>query len=125
VSTREYIVVVEGLVKRYGDRYALRGISFSVKRGEVYGLLGPNGAGKTTTIRAIAGALRPARGLVRVGGLNPVREPLKVKALVGVVPELPSLFPELTVRDNLEFMAKMYGLGKLELRRRIREVGAS
>jgi ABC-2 type transport system ATP-binding protein len=122
VSAEEYIVVVDGLVKRYGERYALRGLSFKVRRGEVYGLLGPNGAGKTTTIRAIAGALRPTRGLVRVGGFDPVREPLKVKAIVGVVPELPSLFPELTVRDNLGFIAKIYRLGGPEARRRIREV---
>ncbi|MEB2836372.1 MAG: ABC transporter ATP-binding protein [Desulfurococcales archaeon] len=114
-------VVVEGLVKRYGDTYALKGLSFTVARGEVYGLLGPNGAGKTTTLRAIAGALRPTRGRILVEGVDPAREPLRVKRLVGVVPELPSLFPELTVRDNLEFIAGIYGFSRSEARRRARE----
>ncbi len=117
-----YAIEVEGLVKRFGRVYALRGLSFRVPRGETYGLLGPNGAGKTTTIRAIAGALRPTRGRVSVLGLDPSREPLRVKALVGVVPELPSLFPELTVRENLLFIARVYGIPSGEAERRMREL---
>jgi ABC-type multidrug transport system ATPase subunit len=103
-------VVVDHLVKRYGKLLAVKNLSFKAREGEVTGILGPNGAGKTTTLRAIAGALRPTRGSVTVYGYNSFREASKVKRMVGVMPEVPSLFPELSIRDNLEFLGKLYGL---------------
>ena len=123
------MVVVERLVKRYNRRLALKNVSFTVGGGEVLGLLGPNGAGKTTTLRAIAGVLRPTGGRVTVMGLDAYRESRRVRMLVGVMPELPSMFPELSVMDNLAFTARLYGMGRGEAYRRasrlIGELGLS
>ncbi len=119
---KEKVIEVANLVKRFGKKYALKGISFTVYRGEVFGLLGPNGSGKTTTLRAIAGALKPTKGKVVVLGVNSFEDPVTVKKVIGVVPELPSLFPELTVYDNLSFIAKLYDLPRTTIRERIKEV---
>ena len=77
-------VRVEGLVKKFGSLTAVDGISFTVKRGEIFGILGPNGAGKTTTLEIIEGLLKPTQGSVSVLGLNIFKEPRQVKARIGV-----------------------------------------
>jgi energy-coupling factor transporter ATP-binding protein EcfA2 len=82
-------VVVQGLVKHYGDGGRVGPISLTVRRQEVYGLVGPNGSGKTTTIRAILGLLKPSSGTVTVMGYNPFKETKKVNLLVGYSPEIP------------------------------------
>ncbi len=112
-------VIVDNLVKKYGKVIALKGISFEIYRGEVFGLLGPNGAGKTTTIRAISGALKPTSGKIFVLGIDVIKEPLKVKKRIGVVPELPSMYPELSVRDNLYIMARFYDMSRDEFHERL------
>ncbi len=104
------VIIVEELVKKYGKVYALKGISFRVYEGEVFGLLGPNGAGKTTTIKAIGGALKPTRGKVYVKGLDSYKNSIEVKKIIGVVPELPSLYPELSVKENLLILSRFYDL---------------
>jgi ABC-type multidrug transport system ATPase subunit len=109
-------VYVDHLFKRYGRIIAVNHLTFEAEEGEILGILGPNGAGKTTTLRAIAGALRPTQGRVLVYGLNSYREAHRVKGIIGVMPEVPSLFPELTVKENLEFLGKIYGLSKSETR---------
>jgi len=114
--------LVEGLVKKYGRVEALRGISFRIEEGEFLGLLGPNGAGKTTTLRALSGALRITSGSVRVFGYDAVSEAEKVKEAVGVVPESPALFPELSVEDNLILTGRLYGLSAAEAGERARSV---
>ncbi len=119
---REIVIEAEELVKRYGKIYALKGVSFKVYGGEIYGLLGPNGAGKTTTIRAIAGALKPSQGYVRVFGLDSFRDKYHVRKRIGVVPELPSLYPELTIYENLYFIGRIYGLNRDRVKERIRVV---
>lgn len=103
------MVRVENLTKSYGDVRALNGVSFVVKRGEIYGLLGPNGAGKTTTIKIIVGLLKPDSGNVSVLGHSPVDEPVEVKRLVGYVPEEVYLYDSLTVREFFEFVASVRG----------------
>ncbi len=115
-------VIVDNLVKKYGKVIALKGISFEIYRGEVFGLLGPNGAGKTTTIRAISGALKPTSGKIIVLGIDVVKEPLQVKKRIGVVPELPCMYPELSVRDNLYIIAKFYDMSRKEFNERLRIV---
>lgn len=117
----EESVVVDHLVKKYGRLLAVKQLSFKAREGEVTGILGPNGAGKTTTLRAIAGALKPTRGKALVYGRDSYREATKVKKIVGVMPEVPSLFPELSVRENLEFLGKLYGLNNRDTRARAME----
>ena len=94
-------VEVQGLERRFGDKAAVRGVSFSVAAGEVFGLLGPNGAGKTTTVRMLTGLLLPSAGRASVAGHDIVRERAAMLRAIGVVFELPALYPRLTVRENL------------------------
>ncbi len=116
------VIIVDDLVKKYGKIYALKGISFHVYEGEILGLLGPNGAGKTTTLKAVAGAIEPTHGRVLVYGMDSYREYLRVRKLIGIVPELPGLSPELSVYDNLSYIGRIYGLNKGDIRDRIREI---
>ena len=116
------IVVVEGLVKRYGDVEAVRGISFEIRKGEVFGLLGPNGAGKTTTIHVIATLLRPTAGRVTVAGHDVVKEASRVREKIGIVFQDPSLDTALTAYENMYIHGLLYGLGGEELKKRIREL---
>ncbi len=117
-----YAVVVEQLVKYYGSLQALRGISFRVPMRGITVILGPNGAGKTTTLRAISGALKISGGRVEVLGHDVARDPVRVKSLIGVVPELPYLFPGLSVEDNLRLAGRLHGLRGEELHERIMEI---
>ncbi|AJC72036.1 daunorubicin ABC transporter ATP-binding protein [Thermococcus guaymasensis DSM 11113] len=101
-------VVAKNLVKRYGDFEAVKGISFTVKRGEAFALLGPNGAGKTTTVRMLTTLTSITSGEAYVNGFDVKRERLAVRRSIGLVPDVSNLYDELTVRENLLFMAKLY-----------------
>jgi ABC-2 type transport system ATP-binding protein len=101
---------VHGLVKSYGSLRAVDGVSFTVAKGEVYGLLGPNGAGKTTTMSMLSGLLAPDDGRILFDGIDLAGEPLKVKAQLGVVPQEPALYENLSARENLRFWGGLYGL---------------
>ncbi|NPV07893.1 MAG: ABC transporter ATP-binding protein [Anaerolineae bacterium] len=107
---------------RHSAVRAVDGISFAVATGEVFGFLGPNGAGKTTTIRMLTGLLRPTSGWARVAGHDAVSDRVRLKAAVGVVPERSNLYDELTGRDNLIFMAQLYGLPRSRWRPRAEEL---
>ena len=98
---------VEHLTRRYGPVTAVDDISFQTRSGEVLGFLGLNGAGKTTTMRMITGYLPPTAGEVRIEGVGLRRDPLAAKRKIGYLPELPPLYPELTVRDYLGFVARL------------------
>ncbi len=113
---------VEGLTKRFDDVVAVDAITFAVPGGQLFGLLGPNGAGKTTTINMLATLLRPTSGLAEVAGHEVGRERDAVRRSIGVVFQEPALESKLTGRENLEFHAMMYGLGREERRARIAEV---
>lgn len=115
-------VFVEGLHKNFGGVFAVRGVEFSVAAGEIFSLLGPNGAGKSTTISMLSCLLRPSQGDARVMGFSVVKEPQKVKEVIGVVPQDIALFPDLSARENLEFWGKMYGLRGAPLHKRVDEV---
>jgi ABC-2 type transport system ATP-binding protein len=104
----EHVIEAEGLVKRYGEFTAVNGVSFQVKRGEVFGLLGPNGAGKTTTMEMIEGLRRPDGGRALVAGFDTVSQLEKVKAIIGVQLQSTSLFDLLTVREITEMYASFY-----------------
>jgi ABC-2 type transport system ATP-binding protein len=101
---------------------AVKGIDFSIEKGEIFSLLGPNGAGKSTTINMMSGLLSPTEGDVLIGGHSIRQHPLEVKKLIGVVPQEIALYPQLSARANLEFFGKMYGLGGADLARRCDEV---
>lgn len=112
MSEVEPVIRVKGLVKRFGNRTAVDGLSLTVERGEVYGFLGPNGSGKTTTIRMLCGLLRPDEGGGTCLGFDLLREPDAVKAEVGYIAQRFSLYEDLTVAENLDFIACLYGVEK-------------
>ena len=105
------IVVADRLVKRYGSRHAVRGVSFTIEEGEIIGLLGPNGSGKSTILRMLAGYLQPTAGSLRIAGVDVVSDSLAARRQVGYVPEDAPLYQWMSVRDSLTFMARLRGLG--------------
>lgn len=103
------MIEVESLRKSFGKIVALDDISFHVDDGELLGIIGPNGAGKTTAIRIIACILRPDKGKVRVGGLDVTRDPIKVKSMIGYLPEEPNLYERFTARISSSISANYMG----------------
>jgi ABC-2 type transport system ATP-binding protein len=101
------VISVQHLTKRFGSFVAVDDLSFEVGAGEVLGFLGPNGAGKTTTMRMVTGYVPPSRGAVRIDGCDLLREPIEAKRRIGYLPENPPLYPELTVRQFLGFVAEI------------------
>ena len=104
----EPIIQVEGLYKNYGAVAALRGVSFAVEEGEVFGLLGPNGAGKTTTVEILEGMRTADRGLARVGGLDPQKSGMQFKERIGAVLQSTSLPDKLRVKEAIDLFAQFY-----------------
>ena len=102
------MIQVEGLTKLYGDFRAVADLSFAVRAGEIMGLVGPNGAGKTTTLRCLAGIIPATGGAVRIAGHELAREPLAAKQELAFFSDEPRLFEYLTVRQHLEFTARLY-----------------
>ncbi len=103
------MLTLTGLVKRYGTRTAVDGLSLTVGKGEVFGLLGPNGAGKSTTVHLAVGIVEPTAGQVDIGGLGSPRQPA-VRARIGVAPQALSLYELLTGEENLTFFGRVYGM---------------
>jgi ABC-2 type transport system ATP-binding protein len=103
------MIEVQGLVKTYGTKRAVDGVSFSVQRGEILGFLGPNGAGKSTTMKMITGFLRPTAGTARVAGHDVAAEPVAVKRKIGYLPESAPAYGEMTVEEFLRFIAECRG----------------
>ena len=104
------MIRIENLVKTFGAKRAVDGISFGVERGEVLGFLGPNGAGKSTTMRMVTGFMPPTAGRVTIGGHDVAESPLEAKRLIGYLPENAASYPDMTVRGFLEFAAELRGL---------------
>ncbi|BCX87659.1 ABC-2 type transport system ATP-binding protein [Methylomarinovum tepidoasis] len=116
---REAVISVRDLKRRFGDFYAVKGISFEVCRGEVFGLLGANGAGKTTTFRMLCGLLPVSEGEARVAGFDMRRAPAQARARLGYMAQKFSLYGQLSVGENLIFIAGAYGLDRRRKRERI------
>ena len=112
------------LTKYYGSFQAVKGVSFSVKSGEVFGFLGPNGAGKTTTIRMLTGLLKPDSGEIWVLGYNMLdeREKIRAREKTGIVPEMANPYVDLTAMQNLRLMGELYGMSKAEIEKRSLEL---
>ncbi|SDN57930.1 ABC transporter ATP-binding protein [Bacillus sp. OK048] len=113
---------VENLKKSFGNREVVRGVTFSVNKGESFGLLGPNGAGKSTTISMICGLIASSSGDVTIGGVSIKQNPMEVKRKIGVVPQDIALYPTISARENLYFWGRMYGLSRGEAKKRTEEV---
>src|SRR6201995_838898 len=111
-------ILVEGLTKSFGDVHALRGIDLSVPRGTVLGVLGPNGAGKTTAVRILTTLLQPDGGRALVEGRDVVREAAAVRRSIGLSGQSAAIQEELTGRENLELIGRLYHLPRPEARRR-------
>jgi ABC-2 type transport system ATP-binding protein len=115
-------IVTEKFTKAYGDVKAVKDLNLTVYQGEIFGFLGPNGAGKTTTIRVMTTLTKPTLGCVRINGFDVVKEAEKVKKVIGVVQQHLSLDRDLTVRENMEFHARLHRIGSSERKRRIDEL---
>lgn len=116
------ILEAKSLVKKYGDFEAVKGVSFSVEEGEVFGLLGPNGAGKTQTISMLTGLVQPTSGTAIIGGYDITTDMDKIKRMNGLVPQDLALYPTLSARSNLNFFGRIYGLSGKELKERVDDV---
>lgn len=108
----EPAVVIEGLVKRFGDFTAVDHVTLEVGRGEIFGFLGPNGAGKSTAIRILCGLLAPTEGRAVVNGFDVARDPESVKSRIGYMSQKFSLYDDLTVEENIEFFSGVYGVAR-------------
>ena len=110
MNTAAAVIDVKGLTKRYGGRAVVDDFSIKVERGQIYGFLGPNGSGKTTTIRMLCGLLTPDAGEGLCLGFDIRREALKIKREVGYMTQRFSLYEDLSIRENLDFIARVYGV---------------
>ena len=113
------MIEVQHLTKRYGQVTAVDDLSFTVERGEILGFLGPNGAGKTTTMRVLTGYMPPTAGKAIVAGYDIFEQPLEAKRRTGYLPETPPLYPEMTVREYLDFVARINGVPGRERKARL------
>jgi ABC-2 type transport system ATP-binding protein len=116
------IIELEEASVRFGDLDAIRNITLSVPKGTILGVIGPSGAGKTTTIRVLTGGLLPTSGRVRVMGEDPRRFHRRTRERIGYMPQLFTLYPDLTAGENVDFVASLFGLLWFRRRRRVREV---
>ena len=118
----EKVIEVKGLVKKYFDKPVVNNVSFDVFRGDIFGFLGPNGSGKTTTILMILGLIEPDEGEIKVLGLDPIRDSIKIKRRVGYLPENVGFYNDLTAKENLAYIGELNNIKGKELDKKIDEV---
>src|SRR5438067_2739512 len=118
---RAPVLELDGITLGYEGREVIHDLSVAVTPGQIYGLVGPSGGGKTTLLRAALGLLEPAKGEARLFGAPALSLPRRLRQRVGYMPQSFTLYPNLTVRENLDFVAGLYGLGWRHRRRRIRQ----
>lgn len=116
----DYAISTQGLTRRFGQLLAVNNVDLAIGRGEIYGFLGPNGSGKSTTIRMLCGLLKPSAGAVTVLGLSIPRDAEKLRHKIGYMTQRFSLYDDLTVRENLDFLAEIYCLPRYTREHRIR-----
>lgn len=115
------MIQVEGLTKYYGERAAIRDLSFTIQKGEVIGFLGLNGAGKSTTLKVLGCVLLPTAGHVTIDGFDVTKDPHEIRKRIGFLPDTPPVYDEMTVRDYLAFVAKLRGVGSIDVPARVAE----
>jgi ABC-2 type transport system ATP-binding protein len=116
------VIEVQHITKRYGRVTAVDDVSFRVEKGEILGFLGPNGAGKTTTMRILTGFMPPTEGRATVAGFDVFDHPIEAKRRTGYLPETPPLYPDMTVREYLDFVARIKGVPSNERRERVNTI---
>lgn len=116
------MIETKGLTKSYRSLVAVNDVSFTIGKGEIVGFLGPNGAGKTTTMKILTGFLPATSGSAKVAGFDVFEKPMEVKRRIGYLPEVPPLYPDLTVLEYLRFVGKLKGLRSAELRKHVEHV---
>lgn len=119
---KENMIHISSLTKYFGKIHALDNLNLEIKKGELLGLIGSNGAGKTTAIRIICGILKPDHGDVVVGGHSVLRDPIRVKSMIGYLPEEPNLYEQFKARDLLRYFGELYGVPKEKLDDRVHEL---
>ena len=118
------MIQIENLVKRFGSKYAVDDISFSIDEGEVVGFLGPNGAGKSTTMNIITGYMSSTSGTVSIGGMDILENPTEAKRFIGYLPEQPPLYDEMTVESYLRFVCRLRLVVEADIARHVRDIAA-
>jgi len=118
----DYMIEVNALTRNFGPLVAVNALNFTVNEGEVFGLLGPNGAGKSTTLSMLSTMLKPTSGTAEINGIDVTQHPARVRRIIGIVFQEPSIDDRLTGRENLEMHANLYGVPRADARRRIEEV---
>lgn len=116
------MIEVENLVKKYGNHTVVDNLSFEVKKGQIYGFLGPNGAGKSTTMNIMTGYLAATQGSVKIDGHDILKEPEEAKKRIGYLPEIPPLYPDMTVKEYLTFVAELKKLPRNKRQEQVAEV---
>ncbi len=116
------MINISSLTKYFGKTRALDNLNLNIKKGELLGIIGPNGAGKTTAIRIVCGILRPDSGDVTVDGYSILKDPIKVKSMIGYLPEEPNLYERFRARDLLRYFGELYGVPKESLDWRVSEL---
>lgn len=116
------MIEIRDLYKYYGDQKAVGPLSVTIEKGQIVGLLGLNGAGKTTTLRILACDLLPTSGTVKVGGIDVVEQPDEVRARIGYLPDTPPLYGDMRVREYLSYVARLHGVPRSEVAKRVNEV---
>src|SRR6266700_1167831 len=121
-NNAHYAILARDLVRTFGKKVAVNHLNLAVKPGEFFGFLGPNGAGKSTTIKMMVGLTRPTSGSVWVSGVDVWKEPLRARALMGVLPEYLNLYERLSGREFITFAGHMYGVPSVDVRKRTEEL---
>jgi ABC-2 type transport system ATP-binding protein len=116
------MIEVKNVTKRYGEKAVVDNLNFEVNEGEIFGFIGPSGSGKTTTIRLLTGVITPTEGQVRLMGEDPSHQTSKMRERFGYLPQLFVLYPNLTVRENLNFAGSLYGMTPRARGKRIKEL---
>ncbi len=118
----EKLVIAKGLGKFFGKVEAVKSVRFHVYEGEIYGFLGPNGAGKTTTLRMLTGVLKPTSGSAEICEMDVFQKPIDVKSIIGVVPDEPNMYENLTGQEFLEFIGSVFSMENEKLNQRVEEL---
>ena len=116
------MIEVKDLTKKYGDHTAVDHLSFHIDKGRIYGFLGPNGAGKSTTMNMMTGYIAATEGTVMINGWDLLREPERAKRSVGYLPEIPPVYPDMTVWEYLKFAAALKKVSKAEQKKQIETI---
>ncbi len=109
------MIVIDHIIKRYGEHIAVNDVSLKVQAGEIFGFLGPNGAGKTSTIKMMMGLMKPTSGAISIGGHDIQKDPISAKKIMGYIPDRPILYEKLTAWEYMKFIAGLYDIDKKDL----------